>query len=93
VIPNEHHFKLDGFLNGWYFDTDKYCKEENLCTKNPDGSYNVEVVLEFTPQRWFYVGLLISGTTLAACVGYLGLGVVRARRKARAGVKDGLPTL
>ncbi|MDO8492286.1 MAG: hypothetical protein Q7S34_01435 [bacterium] len=83
MISEENHFKLNGFLNGWYFDTQKYCEMENLCTKNPDGSYNVELVLEFFPQRWFYIGLLISGTTLVSCLGYLGYDSIRRRRKRR----------
>ena len=32
------------------------------CAKNPDGTYDMEMVIEFFPQRWFYLGLLISAT-------------------------------
>jgi hypothetical protein len=34
-----------------------------------------------TPQRWLYVGLIISGVTLAGCLSYLGYDFVRSRRK------------
>jgi len=50
------------------------------CIQNPDGSYDFELVVEFWPQRLFYVGLFISGMTLLACVGYLGYDW-RKRRK------------
>ena len=71
-IAEEFHYKLNDFLNGWYVDTEKVCQNNSACTKNSDGSYDMEMVIEFFPQRWFYFGLLISGTTLLGCFGYLG---------------------
>lgn len=64
VNPNSiseiYHYKLDDFLNAWYVDTDKYCKESSLCKLNDDGSYDIEMSIEFTSQRWFYVGTIIT---------------------------------
>lgn len=80
-IANDAHYKLDGFLNAWYVDTDELCGKQALCTKNADGTYDLEMVLEFWPQRWFYLGLLISGTTLAACLSYLGYDGARSLRR------------
>ena len=82
-IPSNDHFELDGLFNGWYIDVDKLCKEQQLCTLNADGTYDLELVAEFTPQRWFYVGLIISGTTLAGCLGYLGFVGWRKLRRRR----------
>ncbi|HVQ44193.1 MAG TPA: carbohydrate binding domain-containing protein [Candidatus Saccharimonadia bacterium] len=65
------HFKLNDFENGWYVDVDKLCGQQKLCTQNADGSYDLEMVAEFTPQRWFYIGLIVSGGTLVACIGFL----------------------
>jgi len=56
--------------------------EFSSCVRNADGSYNLEMVIEFTPQRWFYLGLLISSITLFSCLGYLGYDW-RRRRKAK----------
>ncbi len=81
-ISDEYHYKLNDFLNAWHVDVDQYCRNGNMCTKNADGSYDMEMVIEFFPQRWFYLGLLISGTTLVGCLGYLGYeGVKRIRIK------------
>ena len=80
--PAQYHYELDDFLNAWYVDPSALCATPNAsCTQNPDGSYNIEMVIEFTPQRWFYLGLLISGTTLLACLGYLTYAGVRKVRK------------
>jgi hypothetical protein len=43
----------------------------NGCKKNPDGSYDINLTLYFKPQSYFYLGLIISGTTLIGCLGYL----------------------
>jgi hypothetical protein len=74
------HYEVNLATNGWYVDINTYCKQKNLCTQNPDGSYDIELTLEFFPQRWFYLGLLISGTTLVGCLGYLVYDFVKRRR-------------
>jgi hypothetical protein len=75
------HLTVSNYSNGWYIDINKLCRQQHLCQQNPDGSYNLELVAEFTPQRWFNVGLAISGATLLGCVGYLGIGWYRRRSK------------
>jgi len=79
-VRDEYHYKLNGFLNGWYIDTAELCEAKALCTQNPDGSYDIEFVIEFFPQRFFYLGLLISGTTLLFCISYLVYDGVRRIR-------------
>ncbi len=89
-VADSAHYQLDDFLNAWYIDPELLCnsKDESKkikggCTQNADGSYDLEMVIEFWPQRWFYFGLIISGTTLAGCLGYLGIASIRALRKRR----------
>jgi hypothetical protein len=87
VVPNANHFKLDDFLNGWYINPVALCGVsgdlKSGCTLNPDGSYNIEMVIEFEPQRWFYLGLIISGLTLVACVETLIILGLRRIRQSR----------
>ena len=93
-VSDDQHFELNGFLNGWFVDTARLCQVESLkvhkvensglnsaCVLNEDGSYDIEMVIEFFPQRWFYLGLLISGTTFIGCIGFLGWDFVRRRRR------------
>lgn len=68
----ETHFVVDGFANAWVIDP----KELGL-KLNSTVSYE----LTYTPQHWFYLGILISGTTLLACLGYLSYEVVRRMRR------------
>jgi hypothetical protein len=64
MISKINHFKYMTFLNGWYVDPQIYCQQQNLCKQNDDGSYDMELSIEFLPQRWFYLGLFIGGITL-----------------------------
>jgi hypothetical protein len=47
--------------------------------ENPDGSIDVELTLYFKPQSYFYLGIIISGTTLILCLGCLGYAFYRKR--------------
>jgi hypothetical protein len=80
-VPDEHHFSLASFLNGWYVDVNSLCRDQSLCTQNADGTYDISMVVEFWPQRWFYVGLVVSGATLLFCIGYLVFDFTRSRRR------------
>jgi hypothetical protein len=84
-VAGDAHFKLNDFENGWYVDPVALCKLQHGCVRNADGSFDLELVAEFTPQRWFYFGGLISLATLAAVVGYLAWDW--RRRRKRRGVK------
>ena len=95
-VSDDQHFELNGFLNGWFVDTAELCQVESYkvhkvesgglnsaCVLNSDGSYDIEMVIEFFPQRWFYLGLLISGTTFIGCVTYLVIDFAKRRRRRR----------
>jgi len=42
---------------------------------------NFEAIIEYKPQRWFYLGLIVSGTTLIFCLGYLIFDWQRRKKK------------
>jgi hypothetical protein len=72
-LPDKYHFKNNANLNSFLIDPE-YIKQnfdKSYYKENPDGSIDVELVLYFKPQSYFYLGLLISGITLLGCFGYL----------------------
>jgi hypothetical protein len=72
TVANNQHFDLNDFENGWYVDPAQLCKNNPAgCTREADGSYDIKLVAEFTPQRWFYVGSAVSILAVTASVGYL----------------------
>lgn len=67
-VSEKDHIKINNYMNGWLVDPSILC--DSSCVKNGDGSYDMTLVMTFTPQRWLYVGGAISGATLLATIGY-----------------------
>ncbi len=63
-VPDNYHVPINGILNGWYIDTDLFCSRQKLCIKNADGSYDLDLVMLFEPQKYYTWGLTISAVTL-----------------------------
>lgn len=70
-LPDENHLISNGYSNSWIVDTEKICGDSLLCKKNPDGTFDFELVIDFKPQRLFYEGLMISAAVLLGCILYL----------------------
>ncbi|MBU1201450.1 MAG: hypothetical protein KKA51_03030 [Nanoarchaeota archaeon] len=70
-ISEDNHMQLNGFANGWIIDLVTLCSDTAMCDKNDDGTFNLELSLEYLPQKRFYLGLLISSFTLFLCLSYL----------------------
>jgi hypothetical protein len=91
IDDNLNHQLVNGYANSWEIDPSVICgqttpqpllgKEGSSCVKNADGSYDFEIVIEFWPQRLFYIGLGISGLTLLGCLAYLGYYFFRRKKK------------
>jgi len=69
-ILDDKHFMVNGFANAWWIDIEEL-EKQGIIKRNKDGSYDFSVSIEFYPQKFFYIGLLISGITLLGCIGYL----------------------
>ena len=59
-IPEEKHSLVNYYANSWY-----------ITPEDSGGSENYEIIIEFWPQRLFYMGLFISGSTLIGCLSIL----------------------
>lgn len=62
--PTLDHLKFNGYSNGWFLDIEDICKEEGVCYLNKDGSKDVSLIVQFWPQRLYYIGLWVSSFTL-----------------------------
>lgn len=65
------HLIANGYANSWLLNINLICSKGNFCRRNVDGTYDLEVVVEFAPQRLFYVGFFILGATILTCLGYV----------------------
>lgn len=72
-IFNDTHEVVNGYANGWSIDPEyirvKYPKE--FYKETQDGAIEIEFVLYYKPQSYFYIGLIISGLSFMGCIGYL----------------------
>ena len=76
--PNEH-LRMNGAMNAWLVDLPKKC--EANCKLNSDGSYSFDLVMEFKPQRAFYLGAFISAFTLLGIIAYVaGRSIFKRKR-------------
>ncbi len=80
VDNNQNHLMVNGYANSWNINPNELCLNNAKCVKNADGSYDFELVIEFWPQRLFYIGLFVSGATLIGCLIYVGYDFVKRRK-------------
>lgn len=84
-IFDDEHGLLNEVFNKWKV-RPEYIKQnfsKEYYVENPDGSIDIDLVLYFKPQSYFYLGLLISGATLLASLGYLGYDWRKRRKMAK----------
>jgi hypothetical protein len=82
VFEDSHKLVYD-YANQWTIDPE-YIKsnfDKSMYKENPDGSIDIELTLYFKPQSYFYLGIIISGTTLILCLSYLGYTFYRKRKQ------------
>jgi hypothetical protein len=65
-------FETSGYMNGWLVDPAKLCAQQNdSCKKQSDGTYDLRLVAEFAPQRWFGIAAMASWLTVFGSIVYL----------------------
>jgi len=71
IDNNENHSVVNGYANSWTINPNEICVDNSKCVKNADGTYDLELIVEFWPQRLFYIGAFVSSITLFGCLVYL----------------------
>jgi len=69
-VAEKNHFKNDAGFNSYFVDPKLICRRFS-CNKNIDGTYDISGTIYFSSQGYMYVGMIISGATLIAVLGYL----------------------
>jgi hypothetical protein len=71
ISNNKNHHLANGFANSWIIDAATVCAGRTECTRNPDGSYDLVLVLEYWPQQLIYIGKFLSLLTFFFCLFYI----------------------
>ena len=84
IVGEDNHILTNIYANSWVINPTQICQGSNQCIRNSDGSYDLELVVEYWPQRVFYLGMVVSGVTLMGClVAYLMTLRVISKKKKR----------
>lgn len=89
-VFDDAHKLGNQYANQWTIDPE-YIKQnfpKEYYKENPDGSIDVEIVLYFKLQSYYYLGLIISGMTLVGCFGYLGYDLTKRRKRKVVALND-----
>ncbi|HVZ66633.1 MAG TPA: hypothetical protein VG917_00030 [Patescibacteria group bacterium] len=72
-IFDSSHTQINKFSNKWIIDSEYIKKNwnKNYYTTNKDGSINIELVLYFRPQNYFYYGVIISTIVFLSATCYM----------------------
>ena len=76
-LPETRHLEANGFANSWIIDPSKICSSFKKCSKNADGTYDLQLIVEFWPQRLFIIGLTISLIALIMSILYIAFYYAR----------------
>jgi hypothetical protein len=87
IIDNTHKM-VNGYANSWSVDPEQLFKSNVKCVKkNTDGSYDLELIVEYWHQRMFYLGLFITLTAFAVALAYLVFNYYKQQTGRSAGEK------
>ncbi len=74
-LPQVYHWKANGYANSWWIDPEILKNLPKADSKNigfynlrQDGGIDMEIIIEFWPQRLFYLGLFVSGVIVIVCL-------------------------
>ena len=82
ALPEENHYKVNFYANAWIIKAGELCAgDPDACKINSDGTYDYELVVEFLPQKYFIVGLVVSLATLICCAVFLAGAYFNGKRK------------
>lgn len=82
AVDERYHARVNDYANLWWLDL-AYLKQRfpSALRERPDGTYDLTLALEFTPERSFFVGAAVTGMTLLGILCALGVTVLRVRRE------------
>jgi len=81
-VLDEKHLVANGYANSWLVDPSAICRNQSTsCQVNPDGSYDLAMVVEFLPQRVFWLGLIISLISILTSLVFLVFKLLKRKNK------------
>lgn len=70
TVINFQHIIANGFANGWIIDPANVCSQSLSCQSDTSGNHTIDFLLEFVPQRVFYIGGMVTLATYSLLLLY-----------------------
>jgi hypothetical protein len=70
-LDTSAHVMVNDYSNGWVLSLNDYCLQSGNCKKESAGQYSARIVIQFMPQKLYYIGISISTTVTLICLLYL----------------------
>ncbi len=81
-ISDSDHIMVNGYANAWMVDPDEICGKEGRCIENED-SHDIKLIIEFLPQRIFYLSLSVSLLVALSILGWIVYCFINSQRKVK----------
>ncbi|HOX96088.1 MAG TPA: hypothetical protein PLI45_01800 [Candidatus Woesebacteria bacterium] len=79
-LPENEHILVNGYANGWIINSDDLLRQ--LKENNPDYlSENLYIEIEFQPQSYYFVGLIISVLVMTGSLIYLFVDYLKRKNE------------
>jgi len=59
-VAKEAHFQINNYSNAWWIDVKELCRVQNICHKNPDGTFDLSLIVEHKNNQLMYASLLVT---------------------------------
>lgn len=69
-IPEDRHILANGYANSWH-----------ITPEDSGGRENYKLIIEFWPQRLFYMGMAVSALSFMGCLGYLAWLLIKKKKQ------------
>ncbi|MHB1703228.1 MAG: hypothetical protein ACYCS0_03280 [bacterium] len=80
-LPSKYHFIANGYANSWWININDIKKLGPQYYKvNKNGTIDFKLIIDYWPQRLFYIGIIISATTVVVFGLYLIYDGVKRRK-------------
>ncbi len=82
ALSDRTHQLFNYYANRWTIDPIYIQKNypSQYYKKNSDGSIDIEFILYFRPQSYFYLGIIVSSLLMMVLVGYVACSVIISKR-------------
>lgn len=69
TVEEDSHLLTNGYANSWIIDANSVCGSQ--CKKNPDGTFDTQLSVEFSQQKSYQLGIVVSSLAYIILIGYL----------------------